>query len=107
DYMRGRFSARLGDIGTLEGSIDGSLNISTGQINGNVTGIYYSTIEINAKSKSISFGVEACLRPFRRVNISQTINGEPIGGITIQIQMLIRSGPCTQELPPTDPFVNQ
>lgn len=89
-----------------EGSVDGFLNISTGQINGKLIGTYQSTGGIDRKLESISIGVEGCLRPLRRVNISQTINGEPIGGITIQIQVPMRSGPCAQELPPTDPFVN-
>jgi hypothetical protein len=39
-------------------------------------------------------------------DISSALNGW-LAAARIQIQVPMHSGPCTQELPPTDPFVNQ
>ena len=53
--------------------------------------------------KQFSIGVEACLRPWRRVEISQWDGKNLLGGLTVQVQVPLKaSGPCARVLPPTN-----
>jgi hypothetical protein len=47
-------------------------------------------------------GLEACLRPLRRIDISQLVNGQPINGTTVQVQVPIPDNPYAWKLPPTN-----
>jgi hypothetical protein len=52
--------------------------------------------------KPVCVGVEACLRPSRRVEVSQWDGSELVGGVTLQIQVPMKHGHCARELPPTN-----
>ena len=101
--LQGRLGANIADIGVLVGKFVGTLNILTGQVKGRVTGIFQCADRENAKRACV--GVEACLRPLRRINISQLVKGKPVGGITIHVQVPMLAGPCAEPLPPTDTHV--
>lgn len=102
-HLRGLLSAHISDMGILTGTFDGHLDTSIGHIRGIVDGTVQSAV--NRSKEFVNIDLEGCIRPFRRVDIRQLVNGEPIGGITIQVQVPILSGPCVQELPSTDTFV--
>ena len=108
DELQGHLSAHLADIGIVIGTFKGSINLFTGQIKGKIFGTFQSTGETDTESGSKCIGIEACLRPLRRINISQMANGEAIGGITIQVQVPMPVGSCMEErmLPPTDIFLD-
>ena len=102
--LRGQLAANVEFIGALVGQLEGLLDIHTGQIKGRVSGAFqYEEKEGNER---VPIGIHGCLRPYRHINISQVVNGQPIGGLTIQVQVPLPSGPCAQELPPTDTEVS-
>lgn len=109
-YLQGRFACNLEYIGIITGGFDGSLDVYTGQIEGLVSGTLQETDgKVNANER-VSIGVKANLRPVRRVNVSQYVNGEAIGGITIQVQVpppipMAVDSSKNDWLPPTDTFV--
>ena len=96
--IRGRFAAQLPHVGPLVGTFNGTIDLSTGQVKGKVIGSHPCA----NVDKSVCFGVEACLRPSRRVNVSQWDGADLIGGVTLQIQLPLKHGPCARELPPTN-----
>jgi len=96
--IRGRIAAQLPHLGSLVGIFTGSIDLSTGQVKGKVIGSHpCANID-----KPVCVGVEACLRPSRRVEVSQWDGSDLIGGVTLQIQVPFKHGPCVRELPPTD-----
>ena len=100
EQLRGTLAAHLEEVGMLVGAFEGRLNVHTGEVKGRMTAAFdCAGMEHSGR---ICVGIEACLRPLRRVNISQYINGEPIGGISIQVQVPMPEGACAQELPPTE-----
>jgi Zn-dependent metalloprotease len=96
--IRGHFASQLPHVGSLVGKFTGIIDLSTGQVKGKVIG-RYPCANID---KLVCVGVEACLRPSRRVDISQWDGTELIGGVTLQIQVPLKHGPCAHELPPTN-----
>lgn len=96
--IRGRFAAQLPHVGPLVGTFTGIIDLSTGQVKGKVIGSYPCA----NVDKSGCFGVEACLRPSRRVDVSQWDGADLIGGVTLQIQLPLKHGPCAREFPPTN-----
>lgn len=101
--LRGRFSAALADLGTLTGIFDGKLNTATGEVTGRVNGKWECAGQRG--DERLCAGVRGCLRPLRRIDLHQVVNGEAIGGITVQVQVPMVEGPCAYKLPPTDPWV--
>jgi Zn-dependent metalloprotease len=95
--IRGRFAAQLPHIGPLVGTFTGTIDLSTGQVKGKVVGVHCIGLD-----KQVCVGVEACLRPSRRVEVSQWDGAELIGGVTLQIQVPSKQGPCARELTPTN-----
>ncbi|MEK7753759.1 MAG: M4 family metallopeptidase [Acidobacteriota bacterium] len=95
--LRGRMTANLPHIGAVVGIFSGSVDLHTGQISGRLLG----SSPCPKRPDQVCLGVEACLRPWRRVDISQWHEGELIGGVTVQVQVPFGKGPCKLELPPT------
>ena len=98
--LRGRFSGSVEELGTLVGEFDGRMDTQTGEIKGRVIGIFQCGG--SGRSDRACVGIKGCLRPWRRVNISQWLEGMPLGGITVQVQVPMPPGPCSIKLPPTD-----
>jgi hypothetical protein len=102
EHLRGHLSARLDDLGTLSGSFEGSMDQATGQVEGRLLGAWQCD---GGRERPACVGLRGCLRPLRRVNVQQLVNGRAIGGLTIQVQVPMRAGPCAYPLPPTEPWV--
>jgi Zn-dependent metalloprotease len=100
ESLKGLFAANVEYIGFVAGEFQGWLNPSTGEIKGAVRGSFQ--YEQKEGDEQAPIAVRGCLRPWRQLNISQLVDGQPIGGITIQVQVPLPPGPCAQELPPTD-----
>lgn len=99
--IRGRFSALVPHVGPLVGTFGGTIDLTTGQVKGKVIGSHpCATID-----RPVCVGVEACLRPSRRVEVSQWDGAELIGGFTLQVQVPMKQGPCARELPSTTTHV--
>ena len=102
-----RFQAQMA-VTTIDGSnvvgkFDGTLDLATARFKGTLTGNVQSA---NVKeTTSISLHAEGCLRPTRVVNIGQYYKGQPLGGITVQVQVPLPEGSCFEKLPPTDIYV--
>ena len=103
--LKGRLSAMLVELGKIVGIFHGRLNTITGEIQGRVTGEFYC--EGGGKREKICIGIKACLRPWRRLNISQIVNNEQIGGITVQVQVPSISETCAEKIPPTDTHITK
>ena len=103
--MRGRLACELEEIGSFIGQFTGRIDVVTGEIKGKLQcNLQYSGSE--EEHEKIIIGVNGCLRPWRRVNVTQVIDNVPIGGITIQIQVSMDKNPDSicymDKLPPTD-----
>lgn len=96
--LRGRLSASLPHIGAVVGLFTGTIDLHTGQISGRIL----ATTTCLKRKEQVRVGVEACLRPWRRVDISQWHGADLLGGITIQVQVPWGRGPCAVKLPPAD-----
>jgi hypothetical protein len=108
-HLQGRFTSNLDYIGIITGGFTGSLDVHTGHIEGLVSGTLQGADGKATTGDHISIRVKAYLRPLRRVNVSQTVNGETIGGITVQVQVppipMAVDSSIYDWLPPTDNFV--
>ncbi len=102
-----RFQAQMAvtttDGSNVVGKFNGTLDLSTAHFKGTLTGDVQSA---NVKeTTSVSLPAEGCLRPTRVVNIGQYYKGQPLGGITVQVQVPLPEGSCFEKLPPTDIYV--
>jgi hypothetical protein len=95
--LLGQFAALLPEIGTITGPFEGTLNRETAEIEGRVRSPHPHQVGEQANVK-----IEGCLRPWRRVDISQWLGNHHIGGVTVQVQVPWTRGPCACKLPPTD-----
>ncbi|HEY4699642.1 MAG TPA: M4 family metallopeptidase, partial [Nitrososphaerales archaeon] len=105
DKLTGRISGTVMDIGTLEGKFQGKIDTKTAEITGSISARYYC--KGSAQPKQYCIHLEGCLRPYRRIDISQWLEGQPLGGVTIQIQTPIPKGKCISLLPPTETKVKR
>ena len=101
--LTGRFAARLGELGTIVGGFEGRFQPLSGEIEGRVDGQFACAGKHGSECACV--GVKGCLRPFRRVDITQRVGGEPIGGLTVQVQVP-GPGSCRIKLPPASTFVD-
>jgi hypothetical protein len=97
--LKGRVTVHLDDLGTLHGRFEGRVNLLTAEAKGRVDG-EFSCLG-NEKAHSACVALEACLRPWRRVNVRQLVGDHPIGGLTVQVQLPIPPGRCGIAFPPT------
>ena len=102
--LTGKLAAEMDQIGTIVGHFTGTLSLITCEVKGKAEGLFQYHA-LGKKGESVLVGVTACLRPWRRVNISQIIMDRPIGGITIQVQVPTKSQVCGEKLPPTNTVV--
>jgi Zn-dependent metalloprotease len=105
DGVEGRLAGTLRDVGSLNGSFRGRLDRSTGQLSGAVTAVFQCVA--TATSHPACLRLDGCLRPNRRVEIAQLVDGVPIGGVTVQVQVPMPKGACAKDLPPTATTVSR
>jgi hypothetical protein len=67
----------------ITGSFEGRLRILTLKIKGWIIGVLQSPGKDNDERTSLC--IKGCLRPWRRVDISQVVKDQAIGGITVQV----------------------
>ena len=101
--VQGSISGRIGDIGAIFGNFNGHINPQGAEIIGTVTGVFQCSGMVGTERTCL--GIKACLRPYRRIDLSQVHDGKSLGGITIQIQVPIPGKLCSISLPPTDTHV--
>jgi hypothetical protein len=87
----------------INGKFAGTLDLATARFKGTLIGKIQDSESKDAKAEIIK--AEGCLRPTRVVNIGQYLKGEPLGGITVQVQVPLPEGSCFEKLPPTDVYV--
>lgn len=101
--VEGFISGRIKELGTIIGNFRGHMNPPIAEIDGTVEGTFHCVGKVD--TERICIGIKACLRPFRRIDISQVHKGENIGGITIQVQVPIPGKSCEISLPPTNTYI--
>jgi hypothetical protein len=95
--VTGQFSALVDGIGSVLGDFEGRIDLRTGRVTGAVEGDHP-----DRPGDRMHCQIEARLRPWRRVEISQWLDGEILGGITVQVQVPGRRTRFGLRLPPTD-----
>jgi hypothetical protein len=80
--------------GTITGSFEGVVKTLTLEIKGWIIGVLQSPGKDNGERTSV--GIKGCLRPWRRVDISQVVRGQAIGGITVLVQVPSPGAGCSQ-----------
>ena len=103
ERLKGQLAANLNEIGSFIGNFEGTLDVKTWQIQGRAIGDFQDAGTEN--TSQLSLEIEACLRPLRRIDISQLVNGQPTNGTTVQVQVSIPDNPYDWKLPPTDTYV--
>jgi hypothetical protein len=96
--IRGRFAGMLRHVGAVSGIFNGNIDLDTAEVKGSVVGGH----PCSKDNRKVCLGIDACLRPWRRIEVSQWHEHELIGGVSFQIQVPRQKGPCKLELPPTD-----
>lgn len=100
--LRGRFTATIAELGMLNGMLDVKVDTATGKIRGHATGIWVCGLD-RKNNQRVCAGVQGWLRPHRRIEISQIVNGQAIGGMTIQVQVPMPEGSAgIFPMPPTE-----
>jgi Zn-dependent metalloprotease len=79
--VTGNVSLDVG-AGVLLGAFDGRLDAERGAVEGRVDGVFRKGSEI----RRVAVMLQGGLRPWRRVDIVQTVDGEPLGGITLEFR---------------------
>jgi Zn-dependent metalloprotease len=102
--LLGRLTATVPELGTFHGTFNTKLNADTGEIKGRASGKWQCDAG-NRRDEWMCVGVQGYLRPLRRVDVSQLIEGQPVGGITIQVQVPVPDNPYAGPFPPTDTYV--
>jgi Zn-dependent metalloprotease len=99
-----KFTAQMAvmiqDGSNVIGRFEGTLDLATARFKGTLTGNLQTD-----RVLPVTLDAEGCLRPTRVVNIGQYYKGQPLGGITIQVQVPLPDGSCFEKLPPTDVYV--
>ena len=98
--FKAQMSVSTDDGSHVNGTFEGTLDLETGRFKGTVSGNMQGD-----KIQAVVLHAEGCLRPTRVINIGQYYKGQPLGGITIQVQVPLPEGSCFEKLPPTDVYV--
>ncbi|MBN1136217.1 MAG: M4 family metallopeptidase [Anaerolineae bacterium] len=91
----GQFSTVVGDKLTVCGRFEGEIDLVSGEVRGVVLGPHPEKV-----GRKIELDLEGWLRPWRRVDISQKVGAQIIGGVTLQVQVPWMRGPFLKP-PPT------
>jgi hypothetical protein len=98
-HLTGQIAVTLEGVGGLGGRFEGTLDRERGALRGRVLGGFQSVD--GGRITHVAVRLEGWLRPWRRVDVSQRVRGETVGGVTIQIQRPAPDGPWPP-LPPAD-----
>ena len=97
DGLVGQASGLMHKIGTISGFFEGEIDRLSGELKGHIIG------SLSTKpGAQLKLEFHGCLRPWRRVDVSQWHDGEIIGGVTVQVQVPREQEPCSYKMPPTD-----
>ena len=91
ERLSGRLAVTLDGIGSLLGRFEGRVDRETGALTGRVVGSLQAAG--TGTVATVAAGLQGWLRPWRRINVSQIVRGQPVGGITIQIGRAAVAGP--------------
>ncbi|MHB8084697.1 MAG: M4 family metallopeptidase [Dehalococcoidia bacterium] len=105
DRIEGLITGYVMDIGFLSGRFEGQVIVATSELTGRIKGAFYSVG--TSERRPVSLQLDAFMRPNRRIEIAQIVQGEPIGGITAQVQVPLPLGASGLVLPPTNIFVKR
>ncbi len=83
--IRGKLRARIGDIGTVVGTLEGRIDRKSRQVNGNACVMFTPTCP-HIPPKRLVLGITAELNPKRRIEFTQLVNGNAVGGVTVEIR---------------------
>jgi Zn-dependent metalloprotease len=95
--LKGRFAAQVKGLGAVCGLFEGTIDLGTAEMAGRVVGPHPEEPAVE-----LFVDIKGCLRPWRRVDVSQWHDRELVGGVTVQVQVPWEGGPCAYKLPPTD-----
>lgn len=98
NQLKGNFSGVVGKRAAMVGTFDGTINLRTAEVRGDVVAGHPD----KSTEERIQVEIRGCLRPWRRVEISQWAEEEFIGGVTVQVQVPWENSPCIFKLPPTE-----
>ena len=89
----------------VNGWFTGKLDAEAGRLDGVIEG----TVQTRGggEKSDIRARFSGCLRPERVLNIAQVVDGEAIGGLSIQVQVPLPPDSCFDELPPTSTMVDE
>lgn len=83
ERLSGRVALALDELGTLVGRFDGSLDVLSGAVRGRVAGDFQNAA--TGGCERVGVRLDGTLSPWRRIDVSQLADGQPIGGFTIEI----------------------
>ena len=104
EWLNGRLSGllallvneKVGYVAQFEGELDPGAGVIWGEAFGSIQ-------DAGGESRTdVRVELKGVLRPWRRIEVGQLMDGQPIGGFTIQVQV---PGPGVGPLPPTDAYV--
>jgi Zn-dependent metalloprotease len=110
DELHGRLGLVVENVGRVAGEFVGELDVETGAFEGRIDGELRSEGRAACGRDRVCTGVRGCLRPLRRIDVGQFVDDEPLGGVTVQVQVPLPEGPCRQrfpDLPPTGTEVSE
>jgi len=97
EHLKGRIALALAELGTVLGSFTGRLDPHTAAVGGRVAGVFQNAA--TGRGDIVGVWIEGRLEPWRRINVSQRVEGRTVGGLTVQIYGAV---PGTLE-PATEP----
>jgi hypothetical protein len=82
--LTGRLAVDLGAVGRVQGTFVGALDRATGALEGRALVSVQNAATGEARREGV--GISGQLRPWRRVHVAQLVDGQAVGGFSIQIQ---------------------
>jgi hypothetical protein len=93
----GRVALEVETVGVLLGTFDGTLDRKSGAMRGRVSGVFHGA---GGADRALTVAFDGGLRPWRRVEITQTAGHDTLGGITVEFR---RPPPEVGDWPPDPP----
>jgi hypothetical protein len=97
--LNGRIALTLEELGTVLGGFTGRLDPPTGGLRGRVAGVFQNAA--TGRADTVGVWLEGRLEPWRRINVSQGVEGQTLGGLTVEIYGGVPGTPEPATEPPT------